>query len=126
MRPGLTASRLARVPPDRRDQVHDIRSRGDQRGPEGAHEEVAPRRGGRVTGPGTAITTRESRSACPAVLSAPLRAAASTTTVPRPSAAMTRLRSRNRTRVGRHPGGSSDTTAPVARTERSNPSCAAG
>ena len=54
-----------------------------------------------MTGPGTAITVRDSSSACPAVLSAPLRIAASTTTVPRPSAAITRLRSRNRRRVGR-------------------------
>ncbi len=79
-----------------------------------------------MTGPGTAITGRDSSSACPAVFFAPLRVAASTTTVPRPSAAMTRFRSRNRRRVGREPGGSSDTTTPWARMARSSPSCAAG
>ena len=52
-------------------------------------------------------------AAQPAVLSAPLRRAASTTTVPRVNAAMTRLRLRNRTRVGDRPGASSETTAVV-------------
>ena len=49
-----------------------------------------------VTGPGTAITGRPSSLARRAVTIVPLRRAASTTRVPRASAAMTRLRARNR------------------------------
>ena len=59
------------------------------------------------------MTGRLSRIAQPAVLSAPLRTAASTTTVPCDRAAISRLRLRNRTRVGEHPGGSSETTAAI-------------
>ena len=57
------------------------------------------------------MTCRLSSSAHPAVLSAPLRRAASTSTVPRVSAAISRLRARKRGRVGADPGGCSDTTA---------------
>ena len=53
-----------------------------------------------VTGPGTTMTGRPSRRACAAVLSAPERICASTTTVPRVRAAMTRLRWRKRGLVG--------------------------
>ena len=67
-----------------------------------------------VTGPGTPIRGRLRRSAQFAVLSAPLRRAASTTTVPRVRAAIRRLRARNRRRVGAHPGAASDTIAPVS------------
>ena len=57
-----------------------------------------------MTGPGTHITCRCRLSAHPAVLSAPLRSAASTRTVPRVSAAIRRLRARKRGRVGAEPG----------------------
>ena len=49
-----------------------------------------------------------------AVLSAPLRTAASTTTVPRAMAAISRLRARNRMRVGAQPGAASETTRPTS------------
>src|SRR5690606_34216036 len=65
-----------------------------------------------VTGPGTAPTGRESSAARTAVLSDPERHAASTTTVAPATAAIRRLRSRNRTRLGTEPGGTSETTAP--------------
>ena len=68
--------------------------------------------GALVTGPGTPISDRLRRPAQLAVLSAPLRTAASTTTVPRVSAAISRLRARKRSRVGEHPAATSDTTAP--------------
>jgi hypothetical protein len=66
-----------------------------------------------VTGPGTPINWRFKRVAQLAVFSAPLRAAASTTTVPRVRAAIRRLRLRNRPRVGAQPGETSETTAEV-------------
>ncbi len=53
----------------------------------------APRLAGEVTGPGTAMTSRPNSAASRAVISAPLRSAASTTTTPRDSPAMTRFRS---------------------------------
>ena len=67
-----------------------------------------------VTGPGTAISGRFRSRACRAVFSAPLRSAASTTTVPRLSAAISRLRTRNPGRVGARPGGRSLTSTPCA------------
>ena len=70
---------------------------------------------GLVTGPGTPIRWRLSRVAQVAVLRAPLRTAASTTTVPRVSAAISRLRLRNRPRVGAQPGGTSRAPAPSRR-----------
>ncbi len=80
-----------------------------------------------VTGPGTAPTGRESSAARDAVLSEPERQAASTTTVARANAAMSRLRSRNRTRLGTDPGGTSETTAPPdSTTERSSSTFPAG
>ena len=56
-----------------------------------------------VTGPGTTITCRPSWRARSAVACAPERAAASTTTVPRVSAAISRLRTRNRCSQRRAP-----------------------
>ena len=53
-----------------------------------------------VIGPGTAITGLPSTAASRAVRCAPLRPPASTTTVPAPSAAISRLRTRNRCRAG--------------------------
>ena len=67
-----------------------------------------------VTGPGTAISGRHRSRACRAVLSAPLRSAASTTTVPQLRAAITRLRTRNPGLVGPRSGGHSLTTTPCA------------
>jgi hypothetical protein len=69
-----------------------------------SHTQDAPSRRSRlvpdditeVTGPGTTATWRDRSAAVRAVLSAPERIAASTTTTPRPQAAMSRLRSRNR------------------------------
>ena len=75
-----------------------------------------PSDGAEVTGPGTPISTRLVSDAQCAVFSAPLRTAASTTTVPSESAAITRLRDRKRSFVGAHPGASSETTSPVSAT----------
>ena len=79
-----------------------------------------------VTGPGTPSTTRLSRLAQLAVLRAPLRIAASATTVPRDSAAISRLRAKKRTRWGAQPSAASETTAPVAAMWRIRLACAAG
>src|ERR1039458_7729868 len=67
-----------------------------------------------VTGPGTAISGRFRSRACRAVFSAPLRSAASTSTVPRLRAAISPVRTRNPGRVGARPGGCSLTSAPWA------------
>ena len=67
-----------------------------------------------VIGPGTAISRRRRSLACRAVLSAPLRWAASTTSVPVASAAMTRLRTRNLSLLTCRPGGHSLTSTPWA------------
>ncbi len=58
------------------------------------------------------MTTRRHPLAHVAVLSAPDRSAASTTTVPEVIAAISRLRMRNARRVGAAPGGASDTSNP--------------
>ncbi len=71
-----------------------------------------PSDGALVTGPGTPMTTRFTRLAQFAVLRAPLRTAASTTTVPSEIAAIRRLRDRKRSFVGAQPGGASETTRP--------------
>src|SRR6266571_1725592 len=75
-----------------------------------------------VTGPGTAISGRPWSYAWRAVFSAPLRSAASTTTVPRLRAAITRLRTRNPGLVGIRPGGHSLTSAPISVILRKSPS----
>jgi hypothetical protein len=54
------------------------------------------------------------------MFSAPLRSAASITTVPRLRAALIRLRTRNLGRVGLRPGGYSLIVAPFARMVRKN------
>src|SRR5690606_5880427 len=79
-----------------------------------------------VTGPGTAMTGRPSRRAHAAVLRAPLRQPASTTTVPADNAAISRLRARNRYRAGVVPGGYSLTTRPDSEIRRNIVACAAG
>ena len=73
-----------------------------------------PSDGALVTGPGTPMTTRLISPAQFAVFSAPLRTAASTTTVPSETAAIIRLRERNRSFVGAPPGGTSEKTTPVS------------
>ncbi len=67
-----------------------------------------------VIGPGTAITTLPSAAAVVAVLRAPLRTPASTTTVAVDSAAISRLRTRNRCLAAWVPGGYSLSTSPVS------------
>ena len=79
-----------------------------------------------VTGPGTTRTSRPSRRARLAVACAPDRAAASTTTVPRVSAAISRLRTRKRCRSGAQPGGHSLTSRPVSAIRANSAPCAAG
>jgi hypothetical protein len=68
-----------------------------------------------VTHPGTAATSRPISAAQSAVISVPERSAASTTTVSCPSAAMIRFRAGNSHRIGRDPGGISETIAPLSR-----------
>jgi len=65
-----------------------------------------------VIGPGTAIRRRRRSLALRAVLTAPLRWLASTTSVPVASAAITRLRTRNLSLLTCRPGGHSLTTTP--------------
>ncbi len=79
-----------------------------------------------VIGPGTTMRTRSVLRASAAVDFAPLRAPASTTTVPGVIAAMTRLRVRKRCRMGAHPGGHSLTTAPLSRIRSNSRSCPRG
>ena len=79
-----------------------------------------------VTGPGTAISGLPRLAACRAVFRAPLRSPASTITVPQPSAAMTRLRTRNRILAGWRPGGHSLTTRPWAAIAANRSACPAG
>jgi hypothetical protein len=79
-----------------------------------------------VTGPGTAPSGRSSASAWLAVLSDPLRAPASTTTVAALTAAMSLLRRRNRHRVGDAPQGSSEMTAPSRRIRANSSECPDG
>ena len=76
--------------------------------------------------PGTANTSRPSSSARSAVISAPLRSRASTTTVAAQSPATIRLRAGNRHGAGSTPGAYSETMSPVAATRRASSACAAG
>ena len=64
--------------------------------------------------PGTANTSRPSSSAKSAVISAPLRSRASTTTVAALSPATMRLRAGNRHGAGSTPGGYSDAISPLS------------
>ena len=68
--------------------------------------------------PGTAITSRPWAAAVAAVLRAPLRRPASTTTTPSLNPEISRFRTRNRCRAGGVPGGYSLTTAPVSAMRR--------
>ena len=81
---------------------------------------VAPRRrsafepfeSAETISPGTANTSRPSSSAKSAVISAPLRSRASTTTVADVRPAMMRFRAGNRHGAGSTPGGYSETIRP--------------
>ncbi len=68
-----------------------------------------------VISPGTASTSLPSSSAKSAVMSAPLRSRASTTTVARQRPAMIRFRAGNRHGAGSTPGSYSETTRPPFR-----------
>ena len=83
---------------------------------------------GQVVGvaPGTAHTWRPRSPAHDAVLAAPLRAPASTTTVAAANAATRRLRARNWRRVGLVPGGYSLTIRPLRATRCSSAECPDG
>ena len=82
---------------------------------------------GRSSGPGTANTARPCSIAQSAVMRAPLRAPASTTTVASASPAMILLRRGKPAGSGRASGGSSAITAPPVRTiSRASVSCTAG
>src|SRR5690625_6537380 len=72
-----------------------------------------------VTGPGTAPNGLPNLAACRAVLSAPDRQAASTTTVAWARAAINLFRVKNRARVGAEPGGCSLITSPVSADRKS-------
>ena len=76
--------------------------------------------------PGTAKTSRPSSSAKSAVIRAPLRSRASTTTVAAQSPATMRLRAGKRHGAGSTPGAYSETTSPVAATWRASSRFAAG
>ncbi len=102
---------------------------GDERGAllALAQQLVATRRDiAEVTGPGTTMSSRPSFRARRAVACAPDRAAASTTTVPRVSAAISRLRTRKRCRSGAQPGGHSLTSRPVSAIRPNSAPWAAG
>ncbi len=79
-----------------------------------------------MTGPGTAIRRRRRSLACRAVLTAPLRWPASTTSVPVASAAITRLRTRNLSLLTCRPGGHSLTSTPWAAIASNSSAWAAG
>src|SRR6266508_1356309 len=79
-----------------------------------------------VISPGTASTSRPSSSAKSAVISAPLRSRASTTTVAAHRPAMMRFRAGKRHGAGSVPGGYSETTSPCARISSARRACAAG
>ena len=72
-----------------------------------------PRESAEVISPGTASTSRPSSSARSAVISAPLRSRASTTTVACASPATMRLRAGKRQGAGSTPGAYSETTSPA-------------
>ena len=79
-----------------------------------------------VISPGTASTSLPSSSAKSAVISAPLRSRASTTTVASHSPAMIRLRAGKRHGAGSTPGSYSETTSPRSQILRASSACAAG
>ena len=76
--------------------------------------------------PGTAKTSLPSSSARSAVMSAPLRSRASTTTAAAQSPATMRLRAGKRHGAGSTPGAYSETTRPVSAMRRASCACAAG
>ena len=72
------------------------------------------------------MTTGPARSACPAVPSAALRTPASIITVPAASAAISRLRARNRRRSGGVSGGHSLTSEPSQAMRPNSAECPRG
>ena len=85
-----------------------------------------PALAGLSTLPGTANTSRPCSSACRAVISAPLRALASTTTTARDSPLMIRLRAGNIPGCGATVIGVSVTRQPRAATWSASSSCSGG
>ena len=85
-----------------------------------------PRESPLVISPGTANTSRPSSSAKSAVIRAPLRSRASTTTVAALRPATMRLRAGNRHGAGSTPGGYSEAISPLSATRRASSRCAAG
>ena len=79
-----------------------------------------------VISPGTANTSRPSSSARSAVMRAPLRSRASTTTVAAHSPATMRLRAGKRHGAGSTPGAYSETIRPASATRRASSAWAAG
>ena len=79
-----------------------------------------------VISPGTAKTSRPSSSAKSAVMSAPLRARASTTIVAAQRPATIRLRAGNRQGAGSTPGAYSETTGRSRAIRAASAACAAG
>ena len=79
-----------------------------------------------VISPGTANTSRPSSIAKSAVMSAPLRSRASTTTVATASPATIRLRAGKRHGAGSTPGAYSETTRPRSAIRAASARCAAG
>ena len=116
--PPAAQARARRSRARRRPQVHGRRSQPKQG--------VVPADSALVISPGTASTSRPSSSAKSAVISAPLRSRASTTTVARQRPAMILLRAGNRHGAGSTPGSYSETTRPVAQIRLASSECAAG
>ena len=85
-----------------------------------------PAESGLVISPGTASTSRPSSSAKSAVISAPLRSRASTTTVAAARPATIRLRAGKRHGAGSTPGGYSDTITPDSTIRDASAACARG
>ena len=79
-----------------------------------------------VISPGTTITSRPSSSAKSAVISAPERSRASTTTVAAQRPAMIRFRAGNRQGAGSIPGSYSETISPRSTIRPARSRCAAG
>ena len=91
-----------------------------------AEQRVRPFESRDVISPGTASTSRPSSSARSAVINAPLRSRASTTTVASHSPATIRFRAGNRHGAGSTPGGYSETISPRSTIDAASTRCARG
>ena len=114
--------RRCRLDADHREHVRDAR---DRRRPE-TQQVVRAVREREVISPGTASTSRPSSSARSAVISAPLRSRASTTTVASASPATIRLRAGKRHGAGSTPGAYSETIRPRSPISAASDACARG